>query len=142
MEGDNKKAENMITEAEVDEIKIEEEREQKEEVPKKKKRTDFYIELVLFFILGILIGIAVKTEASKKITIGFNDYKMKIMKQDYDINKLQTDLSKSSAAEEVPADEQQAVPQEGNEPQAEPGQIDSGNIAPDQAAQDSANQNQ
>jgi hypothetical protein len=141
MEGDNKKSEDMITEAEVEEIKIEEEKEEKKEAPKKRKRTDFYIELALFFILGILVGIAVKTEAAKKITIGFNDYKMKIMKQDYDINKLQTDLSSSNATEEVPADEQEAVPQEENGPQAEQGQIDSGDAAPDEIAPDSANPN-
>lgn len=142
MEGDNKKPEDMITEAEVEEIKIEGEGEQKKKTPKKRKKTDFYIELVLFFILGILIGIAVKTEASKKITIGFNDYKMKIMKQDYDINKLQTDLANISATEEAPADEQEAVPQEKNDSQTEPGQIDSGDVAPDQAVSDSANPGQ
>lgn len=64
------------------------------EAPKKnrKKRYDFYIELILFLILGVLLGIAVKTEAVKKITIGFDDYKMNIKKQDYDINQLQNNL--------------------------------------------------
>jgi len=64
------------------------------EAPKKnrKKRYNFYIELILFFILGILLGIAVKTEAVKKVTIGFDDYKMKIKRQDYDINQLQNNL--------------------------------------------------
>lgn len=57
----------------------------------KNKKTDFYMELALFFILGILIGIALKTEAVKKITIGFDDYKMKIQEQDYDLNKLEKD---------------------------------------------------
>ena len=56
----------------------------------RKRRNDFYIELALFFILGILIGVAVKNEAVKKITMGFDDYKMKIFAQDYDLNALQT----------------------------------------------------
>ena len=29
----------------------------------KKRKTDYYIELALFLILGLLIGIAIKTEA-------------------------------------------------------------------------------
>ncbi|MDO9231721.1 MAG: hypothetical protein Q7U36_04595 [bacterium] len=59
---------------------------------KPKKKYDFYVELVLFLILGILIGIALKTEAVKKITIGYDDYKMKIMKSDFDINKIEKDI--------------------------------------------------
>lgn len=55
----------------------------------RKKRNDFYIELALFFILGILSGVALKNEAVKRITMGFDDYKMKIYKQDYDLNALQ-----------------------------------------------------
>lgn len=62
-----------------------------EEKPKKGKY-DFYVELGLFLILGILIGIALKTEAVKRITIGYDDYKMKIMKSDFDINKIEKDI--------------------------------------------------
>jgi hypothetical protein len=64
--------------------------------PQKNKtnKKDFYIELVLFLILGVLIGIAVKTEANKRITIGYNDYKMKTGIQQYSINKLQSGLLK------------------------------------------------
>ncbi|MFA6047838.1 MAG: hypothetical protein WCV59_05185 [Parcubacteria group bacterium] len=57
----------------------------------KRGKRDYYIELALFLILGILLGVAIKTEAVKKVTIGFNDYKMKIMNQDFDINKLEKD---------------------------------------------------
>jgi hypothetical protein len=66
---------------------------------KKKKRKDLYVELVLFFILGVLIGITLKTEAVKRITIGYNDYQMDIKKQDYNINDIQTGLIKKSAEE-------------------------------------------
>lgn len=50
-------------------------------------------EIALLFILGILLGIAVKTEAYERITIGFQDYTL--TQQDlkaYDINALQKDL--------------------------------------------------
>lgn len=70
---------------------LEKEEDMAEEKPKKGKY-DFYVELVLFLILGILIGIALKTEAVKRITIGYDDYKMKIMKSDFDINKIEKDI--------------------------------------------------
>ncbi|OGI32907.1 MAG: hypothetical protein A2271_01570 [Candidatus Moranbacteria bacterium RIFOXYA12_FULL_35_19] len=71
--------------------------EAREEEPKKKY--DFYVELVLFLILGILVGIALKTEAVKRITIGYDDYKMKIMKSDFDINKIEKDILQKQEAE-------------------------------------------
>jgi hypothetical protein len=58
----------------------------------KKSKVEFYIELILFFVLGVLLGVVIKTEARKKITIGFDDYKMRIKKQDYNINQMQNDL--------------------------------------------------
>lgn len=77
-----------IKDAEVEEIKKEETPMEKE----KRAKRDFYVELVLFLILGVLIGIVVKTEANKRVTIGFNDYKMKIGAAQYSINKLQADF--------------------------------------------------
>lgn len=70
------------------------------QVVEKKRKTDLYVELFLFFILGALLGITLKTEASKRVTIGYNDYQMDVHLQDYDINKLQVDLAKKSAEEE------------------------------------------
>ena len=64
-----------------------------------KLKRDYYIELVLFLVLGILAGVAVKTEASRRITIGYNDYKMKIGANNYSINKLQTEWIKKQNAE-------------------------------------------
>jgi hypothetical protein len=99
--------ENKINEAEVSEVKNSEDKIEdsietsnvstKEDsvitAIRKKWLKDFYIELILFFVLGVLLGIAIKTEAAKRITIGFDDYKMKIRVQDYDINKIQIDLA-------------------------------------------------
>jgi hypothetical protein len=70
-----------------------------ENTRKKRKKKDLYIELVLFFVLGILIGITLKTEAIKRVTIGYNDYQMDIKKQDYNINQLQANLTKKSIEE-------------------------------------------
>lgn len=75
------------------------------ETRKKKRRNDLYIELVLFFILGVLIGITLKTEALKRITIGYSDYQMEIKSQDYDINKLEADLIKKATEEDTSQEE-------------------------------------
>jgi hypothetical protein len=87
-------------------------------VAKKRRsgKTDKYIEFILIFILGVLIGIACKTEAEKRITIGFNDYQMKIMKQDFDINKLQIDVDKKNM--EAAEEEENAQAQDGEAPDA------------------------
>lgn len=122
MENEIKKEENF-TDAETFEI----EGEEAEIFPKKKRRADFYIELVLFLILGILLGFAIKKEADKRIAIGFDDYKMKIFAQDYDINKIELDLAKKSAAATA------SQPENGSAPQpdlASPDQATEGQTAP------------
>lgn len=65
----------------------------------KKRKRSLYVEMALFFVLGILVGVTLKTEADKKITIGFDDYQMNIKKQDYNINKIEADLIKKSSEE-------------------------------------------
>jgi hypothetical protein len=45
------------------------------------------INFLLIFILGFLVGVAVKTEAKKRITIGYSDYLMADMKQGFDLTK-------------------------------------------------------
>lgn len=71
-------------------------------------KVDFFIEIALIFILGILIGIAVKTEAIKRITIGYNDYQIKIEDNRYSINQLEKDLISKQGAE---AESQPALPE-------------------------------
>lgn len=67
------------------EIIIENEAENKD----KAKQENPHVEKFLILILGILIGITLKTEAIKRITIGFDDYLMKYYEQSYDLNKMQ-----------------------------------------------------
>jgi hypothetical protein len=57
------------------------------------------INFLLILILGFLVGVAVKTEAKKRITIGYNDYITSNMKQGFDLAKP-----------DVSADEQQNQP--------------------------------
>jgi len=45
------------------------------------------INYLLIFILGFLVGVAVKTEAKKRVTIGYGDYLVSEMKQGFDLTK-------------------------------------------------------
>jgi len=63
----------------------------------KNQKKDFYIEVILMLVLGILIGVAVKTEAAKRITIGSDDYRMKFFADTYNLNNLEKELAKSQA---------------------------------------------
>lgn len=87
------------------------------------KKSKFRNKLILIFVLGFLLGIVFKMEALRKITIGYNDYLMKIKTQDYNINQMQEDLSKRiSSSEEATADEaeeMQAQDEAGNADGAE-----------------------
>lgn len=66
-----------------------------EDNSEKNQKKDFYIEVILMLILGILIGVAVKTEAVKRITIGSNDYKIKFFANAYNLNNLEKELAQS-----------------------------------------------
>ena len=76
----------------------------KEQQNKKGKKND-YFELALFLILGFLLGIVIKTEAAKRITIGFNDYLINLNQSVYHLNDLQKKL--------VEEQKQKPVKQEG-----------------------------
>lgn len=109
--------EDKIQDAEIVSENISEEKQLSEKKPKIWKK------MAMIFVFGLLLGIALKAEALKKITIGYNDYLMNIKTQNYDINKMQADLSKSvseAITEEGQADEESvesenipAVPSDG-----------------------------
>jgi hypothetical protein len=71
---------------------------------KEEKKIDFRFEIALFLILGFLLGIVIKTEASKRITIGYNDGSVVSMKQGYDFDKIEKEIAEKTeaAAEQVP----------------------------------------
>jgi hypothetical protein len=80
----------------------------------KNQKKDFYIEIILMLILGILIGVAAKTEASKRITIGSDDYKMKFSDNAYNLNKLEQELAKiREEAQKTGAENSQTDPSTG-----------------------------
>ena len=99
----------------------------------KKRKRSLYVEMALFFVLGILVGVTLKTEADKKITIGFDDYQMNIKKQDYNINKIEADLIKKSSEESAQnqSEELQNENQDGGEGAGTPqSQAENENPAP------------
>lgn len=75
-------------------------------------KRDFKIELALFFILGVLLGVTIKTEAAKRITIGFNDYKVESAVDSYNVSEIKKKLieeaNEASAEEQVPDTSAQA----------------------------------
>lgn len=56
------------------------------------EKKNLYLEYALFLILGFLLGVVIKTEAAKRITIGYNDYQVAGVNQVYNINKIQKSL--------------------------------------------------
>lgn len=85
------------------------------------KLNSFKVELVLFLILGFLLGVMIKTEAVKRITIGFNDYKVQAASQDYDINQMEEDLIEAQKEEAEEQQEQQDENQESAQEEAPAG---------------------
>jgi hypothetical protein len=125
---DEKINEAEIKDGEVSEVESENEddvtsapEELTEEQKAKKKKRDFYIEAVLFLVLGILMGVAIKTEAAKKITIGFDDYRMAFYHQDFNLNQMQADLNKKAEEAQKQAQENPAQNAPGQN-SAQPGQ--------------------
>ncbi|NTV40825.1 MAG: hypothetical protein HGA61_00950 [Candidatus Moranbacteria bacterium] len=117
---EEQKSSEMTVEIESEKEKVEEAEQVEAEVEKhqsvedlaKKRKRDLIFELSLFFILGILIGITIKTEAVKKITIGFNDYQIPVKVDRYDVSQLKRNLLQQAAieqaAQEQLSDEDQA----------------------------------
>lgn len=62
-----------------------------EDLEKKKKREALF-ELALFFVLGVLLGITIKTEAVKRITMGFNDYQISSPQNKYDLENIKKEI--------------------------------------------------
>lgn len=86
--------------------------ENEENLARKKKR-EVIFEMALFLILGILLGITIKTEAAKRITIGFNDYTIVNGRNSYNIsdmkNKLKEEIKEAQSQEVQQQDQQQSA---------------------------------
>ncbi|MFH0969490.1 MAG: hypothetical protein V1804_03220 [Patescibacteria group bacterium] len=65
---------------------------------KPKRKIDPRFELALFLVLGFLLGVVVKTEAVKRITVGFNDSSIQSVKQSYNFEKIKSDIAAQNNA--------------------------------------------
>ncbi len=67
----------------------------------KKKKREAIFEMALFLVLGILLGITLKTEAVRRITIGFNDYKLASQKNAYDVEEMKKNLDAQAQSDQA-----------------------------------------
>ncbi|NTW27479.1 MAG: hypothetical protein HGA36_04090 [Candidatus Moranbacteria bacterium] len=93
------------------EIEVEEVEFETQEILEKKKRREAIFEMALFFVLGVLLGITMKTEAVKRITIGFNDYLIAKPTQSYDITAIKKGLDAQMAEQQAAQQAAQTQPQ-------------------------------
>ncbi len=70
----------------------------------------YYLEIALILIIGFLLGVMIKSEALKSVSIGFDDYKVVSAKQGYDIDGIEKELVEKSkaAAEKAKKEEEEA----------------------------------
>jgi len=102
---------------EIDEVKTAEGEIETNEVFEKKKRREAIFEMALFLILGILLGITIKTEAVKRITIGFNDYKLDSKIERYDVGAMKKELDDQMLEQQKAAKQSAANQQIQSQPQ-------------------------
>jgi hypothetical protein len=83
------------------------------------KITERTVNFLLIFILGFLVGVALKSEAQKRVTIGFNDYLVPKYKQDINLMAPALTPVAPQGQEQVPgpADGQNVAPQDQQSPQ-------------------------
>ncbi len=74
----------------------------------------FYFEMALFLILGFLLGVVVKTEAVKKVTMGFNDYKIVSLKQGYNFSEMRKNLAEKQEKAKKNAETNEAASEGGS----------------------------
>lgn len=112
-----------IQEAEIDEIKSSDNEDDKviDEIGGDKK--NYRTEIILIFIIGLLLGVMIKAEALKSLSIGFSDYKVKGGKQGYDVmaieKKMKEEAEMKRAQAEAATKEAQQNNAKGQDIQAE-----------------------
>lgn len=74
-------------------------------------KISFKNKMIILALFGMLLGFVIKTEAAKRITVGFEDYKLPESGKLYDINDLQKglEIQKKILEEEQKAAESKAL---------------------------------
>lgn len=71
--------------------------------PRRKIVNEKTVNFLLIFILGFLVGVAVKTEAKKRVTMGYGDYLAQNMRQGFDLMKPEPKASPEGSLQTAPA---------------------------------------
>ena len=83
------------------------------EIDQEDAKKNYRTEIILIFIIGLLVGVMVKAEAVKRVSIGFNDYKTVTRTQDYDIEAIEKALfeeaEEEAAAQAADSEEAEGV---------------------------------
>ncbi len=84
---------------------------------KKIKNKNYHTEIILIFIIGLLLGVMVKAEALKKVSMGFSDYKVSGGTQGYDLDEIEKQVTEKMKKEQSEAPQpqvnQEVAPQAG-----------------------------
>lgn len=109
-----------IMEEDKKEIKDAEISEVENQLDEKENKKNYNTEMILILVIGLLLGIMLKAEALKNLSIGFNDYKIKGGQQAYDTvaieKKMKEDAQMKKAEAEAAAQE---AKEKNNSPETE-----------------------
>lgn len=80
---------------------------QDENVTKEKKEKNSWLKLidtriVALFVLGVLVGVTLKTHALKTVTMGFDDYKLSNSRHDFNLSRTDSAQEEQDNEEELP----------------------------------------
>jgi hypothetical protein len=74
-----------------------------------KLKDDFKVRLVLLFLLGLLLGFIIKSEAVESLVIGFDDYRVDAHSQEYDFNEIEDEMNAKIEKMKAEAEMQKAM---------------------------------
>lgn len=69
---------------------------------KRLKITEGIVNALLIFILGFLVGVAVKTEAKKRVTIGYDDFMLPKLESGFDLTQKEEIPNENTAPVQQP----------------------------------------
>lgn len=83
---------------------------------KVKKGKNYHTEIILIFIIGLLLGIMIKAESLKKVSIGFSDYRVMGGSQGYNLDEIEKKMIEESKKQQETQEDlgvEEGAPQEG-----------------------------
>lgn len=100
-----------IQDAEISEVKVDSENgddsnsNENLNVDSNSTEKSYRTEMILILIIGLLLGIMIKAEALKSLSIGFSDYRVKGGKQGYDTVAIEKKMKEEAELKKAEAEE-------------------------------------